>query len=465
METSRRDFLKWMGAISLGFTGLQAFSKVGNLLDPADEGPLAAGFGPLKEFDSVLKLPSGFSYKIIATKGDLMSDGLILPGRADGMGAFSGSSNGKVILIRNHENQNNDLKESPFGENYKLLKKVKKEKFFDHGFGKIPHLGGTTTSVYNEATQKVESVFMSLAGTSRNCAGGITPWGSWITCEEDFKNADDKNEQGHGYNFEVPATERIKMKYPVPLREMGKFMHEAVCVDPRTGIVYQTEDRHEGLIYRYIPNVKGKLHEGGRLQAMVFVWKKSMDTRHWTEKDTLKPGTRYAVKWIDLDDVDSKEDTLRFRGFEKGAACFARGEGMWFGKGELYFACTNGGARKTGQIFRYIPSLYEGTKQEREKAYHPKLELFAEPNNTDLLKYADNLTVAPWGDVVFCEDHKQPRIIGITPAGKYYQIAENIGYPSEFAGVCFSPSGKTLFVNIQEAGLTLAITGPWNKRK
>lgn len=462
MQNSRRDFIKIMGAVSLGFSGLQLFAQEQEVLT-GQEDAFKAGFGPLKDFDRIMRLPAGFKYKIIAEKGQKMNDGLILPGRADGMGAFSGSKE-KVILVRNHENKSTDFAESPFGENNILLKKLKKEKFFDFGFSETPHLGGTTTSVFNEATQKVESVFLSLAGTSRNCAGGTTPWGSWISCEEDFLNPDDKNEKGHGYNFEVPATEEIKVKYPVPLRAMGKFNHEAVCVDPKTGIVYQTEDRHEGLIYRFIPKEKGKLHAGGKLQALAFVWKNSMDTRHWTEADTLIIGTQYAVKWIDLDGVDSDTDDLRLRGFESGAACFARGEGMWFGKGELYFACTNGGARKLGQIFRYIPSRYEGTTKENEKENYPKLELFAEPNNSDLLKYADNLTIAPWGDVVFCEDNKKPRIVGINPQGKFYQIAENIGYPSEFAGVCFSPSGKTLFVNIQEVGFTLAITGPWHKR-
>jgi uncharacterized protein len=460
MQTSRRDFIKLMSAVSLGFSGLRAFANTGsgNILNND------FGFGPLKDFDPVLRLPEGFSYKVIAKKGDKMSDGLLLPGRADGMGAF-GASSGKVILIRNHENAADFLSESAFGEKNELLKKIKKEKFFDYGFGKKPHLGGTTTSVFNENTQAVESVFLSLAGTSRNCAGGITPWGSWITCEEDFLNKGDKNEKSHGYNFEVPASEKIKIKYPLPLRAMGKFNHEAVCVDPSTGIVYQTEDRHEGLIYRFIPKEKGKLHAGGKLQALAFVWKKSMDTRHWDEPDTLKPGTKYAVKWIDLDGVDSEVDDLRLRGFESGAACFARGEGMWYGNSEIYFACTNGGARKLGQIFRYIPSPHEGTPRENEQAFCPRMELFTEPNNSEMLRYADNLTISPWADVVFCEDNKNPRIMGITPKGNFYPIAENIGYPSEFAGVCFSPSGKTLFVNIQEAGLTLAISGPWHKRK
>lgn len=454
MESTRRNFLKTMGAVSLAFSGLQSFAN------GLHENLLAEGYGPL-ENKGILKLPKGFSFKIIAEKGSTMHDGLLLPGRPDGMGTFEGK-NGRMILVRNHENSPGYLTESPFGYSNQHLHKVNKERVFDLGYGKYPHLGGTTTSIYNEATQKVEKVFMSLAGTARNCAGGVTPWGSWLTCEEYVLGKNATHEKKHGYVFEVPASDKMALKYPVPLRSMGRFNHEAVAVDPRTGIVYLTEDRHEGLFYRFIPNVKGELHKRGKLQALAFVWKDKMDTRNWKE-ESITTKTKYAVKWIDMENVDSEKDDLRIRGHEAGSALFARGEGIWFGKNELYFACTNGGRTKTGQIFRYIPSKYEGTSKETKEAYLPRLELYAEPNDTAVLKYCDNLTVAPWGDVVFCEDRTEPRIFGITPQGKFYQIAENICYQSEFAGVCFSPSGKTLFVNIQVPGLTLAITGDWKR--
>ena len=102
MDTSRRDFMKWMGAVSLGFVGLRSIAGSNDLFAMAAEDLSAFGYGPLKALDSILKLPAGFSYKIIGKKGDKMSDGLFLPGRPDGMGAFTGSK-GKVILIRNHE--------------------------------------------------------------------------------------------------------------------------------------------------------------------------------------------------------------------------------------------------------------------------------------------------------------------------------------------------------------------------
>ena len=163
--------------------------------------------------------------------------------------------------------------------------------------------------------------------------------------------------------------------------------------------------------------------------------------------------------WIDLENVTSPEDDLRYQAFEKGAARFARGEGIWFGKNELYFACTNGGKSSYGQVFRYKPGSAEG--QADEKNGPGTLELFIESQDKEILKNCDNLTVAPWGDVILCEDDAHPFLVGVTPQGEFYKLAENIGYKSEFAGGVFSPDGETYFVNIQGPGLTVAITGPW----
>ena len=261
--------------------------------------------------------------------------------------------------------------------------------------------------------------------------------------------------------FEVPATEDPVLADPLPIKDMGRFNHEAVAVDPRTGIVYLTEDRGDSLIYRYIPKKRGKLHEGGKLQALAIKGEKSRDTRNWESLTTPKFPMREpkAVEWIDIENVESPEDDLRYQGFNKGAACFARGEGMWYGKNEIYFACTNGGHISNGQVFRYVPGKNEGKQNESGGT----LELFAESQDQAILKNCDNLTVAPWGDVVLCEDAKHPFMVGITPKGEYYKLAENVGYQSEFAGGVFSPSGETLFVNIQGAGLTIAIRGPWKR--
>jgi|SRR5690554_128913 len=461
LGTSRRRFIQTSGIATLGFMGLHQFVHP---LTARPSLPKTAGYGDLvKDPKGILNLPKGFTYKIISKRGDKMADGLLLPGAADGMGAFQGK-NGRTIVVRNHENGPESLEQGGFGLNNELLSKLKSEHFYDYGKGKLPALGGTSTFIYNENTGELEKQFMSLAGTARNCAGGITPWNTWLTCEESTVKVgayDGRAEKDHGYVFEVPATEEISLARPIPIKAMGRFNHEAVAVDPATGIVYLTEDRGDGIFYRYIPKTPGKLIEGGKLQALVVLGEKSRDTRNWKDQEgpAFPINQSVDVAWVDIENVESPEDDLRMQGFDKGAAVFARGEGIWFGDKELYFACTNGGQIGAGQVFRYRPSQQEGTSREIKNP--GKLELFAEPNDREILKNCDNLAVAPWGDVVLCEDHKNPFLVGITPAGEIYKLAENVGYESELAGGVFSPSGKTYFVNIQGPGITVAITGPW----
>lgn len=415
----------------------------------------------LKDPDQYIDLPEGFSYKVISTTGNKMSDGLVVPGRPDGMGTFTGQD-GSVVIIRNHENSPTPLQFSPFGPDNELLSKVESEKYlYDPGNLVNPGLGGTTTLIFDENEQKVSKEFLSLAGTYRNCAGGVTPWGSWLTCEEDVtKSSNGPNiEVDHGYIFEVPATSE-GLVIPVPIKSMGRFNHEAVAVDPHTGIVYMTEDREDGLLYRYIPYEKGNLLAGGRLQALAIDSDPGIDTRNW-DSVTMELNKPYSVKWIDLDNVESLDDDLRYRGHRSGAARFARGEGMWMGNGEVYFACTNGGPKEYGQIFRYKLSESEGV--EGKTASHGKLELFIQSEDKTVLHMCDNLTIAPSGDLFVCEDNgDENRIHMINKNGEISVFAVNRKNTSEFTGVVFSPSGKTLFVNVQENGDTLAITGPWD---
>jgi uncharacterized protein len=460
--TSRRDFLRLTGMVSLGFLGLQHF--VANpLLAAGRVDDYDIGYGPLlPDPQGILNLPRGFSYKIISRQGNKMSDGLLVPGAPDGMASFKGPK-GRTILVRNHELTGGAL--GAFGAQNELLGKVDKDKFFDFGKGEYPLLGGTTTVVYNPATGEVEKEFLSLVGTVRNCAGGPTPWNTWITCEESVMKPDGLNscEQAHGYNFEVPATTKMALTKAVPIKAMGRMNHEAVAVDPRTGIVYMTEDTSDSLIYRFIPRKKGKLLKGGKLQALVIREQKSQDTRNWAKLTTpaLPVGQAFAVEWIDIENVESPENDLRLQGFDKGAARFARGEGMWFGQNEMYFACTNGGKLGYGQVFRYTPSSQEG--QAEEKQYPGQLTLFVESHDSQVANACDNMTIAPWGDLVLCEDNPSPTLVGITPNGEFYKLGQNVGFKSEFAGGVFSPDGGTYFVNLQGAGLTVAITGPWRK--
>jgi uncharacterized protein len=458
---SRRGFFQQSTIVTMAFAGLKNFF----------DSPSRAADGPSMrnletDFYGVLDLPPGFSYNIFSEAGERMDDGLLVPGKHDGMGAFDGGD-GKVILVRNHEMEVGATEFSPFGTKRTLLRKIKKEKLYDAGKGKKPGLGGTTTLVYDVKKGALERHFLSLSGTYRNCAGGITPWKTWITCEEDTsqpnsdgQNPGDEMEKEHGYNFEVPASADSGLVHAVPLKAMGRFRHEAVAVDPRTGIVYQTEDRTDGLFFRFIPNESEKLIKGGRLQALRIRDSARADTRNFRDR-VIKPGDKLDVDWIDVKNVESPDDDLRYQGyFEGGAARFARGEGIWHGKDGFYFACTNGGSKKKGQIWRYVPSSAEGQPGEKDKP--GKLELFIEPNDGNLVENCDNVTLAPWGDLIICEDGVSPQyLLGVTPQGQIYRFARTT--INEFAGACFSPDGNTMFVNILSPGMTIAITGPWQE--
>lgn len=461
MTVSRRHFVKTAGAVALGFSGLHRF--LGNwdagLAFAADK---FAGYGELlPDPEGLINLPQGFSYRIISRIGEEMDDGFLVPGAHDGMAAFLGPQ-GKTIVVRNHEiSMTADAKMGPFGENHARFSQIDVQKVYDVGVNGNPGTGGTTTLVYDTQAQKLERHFLSLVGTLRNCAGGPTPWGSWVTCEETVMRAGDQAVQDHGYCFEVPARAKIGLANPLPLKAMGRLNHEAIAVDPVSGMVYETEDRGDGLIYRFIPKTPGELAQGGILQALMVADQAQLDTRNW-DANLVVPGQNLSVAWVTLENVDSPGDDLRQQGFGKGAARFARGEGMWYGNGAIYFACTNGGKEKKGQIWKYTPSPLEGAAGEQKKP--GMLSLFAEPNDGKLVENADNLTVSPWGDVIVCEDgNEEDRVIGITPDGHCYTLALNVKNGSELAGVTFSPDGSTMFVNVQALGYTLAITGPWHK--
>jgi secreted PhoX family phosphatase len=460
-DVDRRSFLRMAAATTGGFLGLRD-AVAANLLGFGDA---ARGYGELVEDPAgILDLPTGFSYRIISRWGEEMDDGLLVPHEHDGMAAFDGGP-GRTILVRNHEiGIDADLAYGAFGPNLERLGLVDRSKFFDPGSGDRPVLGGTTTIVYDQRSGTVEKHFLSLAGTGRNCAGGPTPWNSWITCEEWTQKADEACAKDHGWCFEVPATDQIGLATPRPLRGLGRFHHEAIAVAPDGRCVYLTEDRNDGLLYRFVPDHPGRLAEGGRLQALVVRGRPSIDLRNWIDPATEVPiavaGQGLPVEWIDLDLPESPDDDLRFRGHDAGAARFARGEGMWTGQDEILFACTTGGVARIGQIWKYRPSPAEGL--EGEHAAPGTLELSIEATEGGVIENADNLTIAPWGDVFVCEDGPPGNgLVRVTPEGEVDRFALNRLSGSELAGACFSPDGNTLFVNIQHQGITVAIEGRW----
>lgn len=466
MDLTRRSLMTGLSATALGFGGLKVLSEGAAFAQPA-----ATGYGPLvRDPARLLDLPAGFSYRIVSRQGDPMSDGLRTPNAFDGMACFPirGASD-RVALVRNHEIWPDDTA----GGAFRAAVTVPRSKIFDFQPDGRPKLGGTTTLIWDIRRQRLLRSHLSLAGTCGNCAGGATPWGSWLTCEETIEKDAPLVGRAHGWVFEVPASARGLVD-PVPLTAMGRFVHEAALVDPRTGIVYLTEDRPDGLFYRFLPEARGRLSLGGRLQALALIDDRERDLRNWPADGArfsgrgavLPVGGRAAVRWIDLDGVESPDGDLKDRGFRRGALRFARGEGLAVGSAgggsEIYVSCTMGGPARLGQVWRYRPSPAEGGPG--EAASPATLELFVESTSADRLKNCDNVAVTPWGDLILCEDGPdgQPQHLrGVTSRGELYALAAN-GY-SEFAGACFSPDGSTLFVNAQSPGITFAVTGPWRK--
>lgn len=471
MSFTRRSVLLGASAAVAGFGGLRALG-----LERAAALPTVDPHGALiPDPRGLLDLPAGFSYDIVSHEGVPMSDGFLTPGAFDGMAAFR--VRGKphhVAIVRNHEIWPDLYERSAFGPDLALAARLPKDKVFDFTPDGRPKFGGTSTLVYDMKAKKIVRDHLSLAGTTANCAGGPTPWGSWLTCEETLEKTGAHVSRDHGWVFEVPSRAKGLVD-PVPLKAMGRFVHEAAAVDPKTGVVYLTEDRQDGLFYRFLPDRKGRLSKGGRLQALALKDGRDRDFRNWPNDGnansglgrTIAAGAPADVVWIDLEEVESTNGDLKDRGHAEGALRFARGEGLAVGtsvngRTEIYISCTSGGPIRLGQVFRYRPSAKEGTSGETDEP--GILDLFVETDDAGILKNCDNIAVAPWGDVILCEDgydYEAQYLRGVTPAGVLYTIAGNT--KSEFCGACFSPDGETMFVNIQTPGVTFAITGPWRR--
>ena len=466
MRLHRRGLLT-TGAAALAFTGLARQARAAAEAVGETYVNEVEGYGPLiADPNKLLDLPEGFAYRVISQGGETMDDGLLVPGQFDGMGCFA-LEGSRVALVRNHELKGSSALHrnwGPGGYHQERIGLVEIERSYDTYRDGRPLPGGTTTLIYDMATGETISQHLSLVGTWANCAGGITPWGSWLSCEETEVRPDTADVMKlHGYVFEVPAT-ATGLVDPVPLKAMGRFDHEAVCVDPRTGILYQTEDKVDGLFYRFIPTTPGRLTDGGRLQAMAFRDARGSDSSNHDER-LWSVGDWREVVWIDMEDVDSPNNDLRKRGHAAGATLVSRGEGLHWGDGEMYLTATSGGPIQRGQILRYVPSRFEGSLGERLRP--GRIQLFVESTDELAMNMCDNLTVAPWGHLIVCEDNYSEELRnhlkGVTPDGRLYTIGRNVFLGNaEFAGAVFSPDGGTLFVNIQYPGITLAITGPWD---
>ena len=444
---NRKEFIKKFSLLSAGLVSIPTlFSQ---------EKSQHNSTGLIKDPNGILDLPPGFSYKIISKEKEVMDDGLLVPPNADGMACLK-MSDDKVILIRNHElghvpKLSIFLKNNHYGKKYRKYKIKNAEKFYDIKNTKTHCLGGTTSIVYNTKTEQVEKQYLSLAGTLVNCSGGVTPWNTWISCEETVMKNGKGITKEHGYNFEVIPSYNPNLTQAIPLKDMGRFRHEGIAFDSN-GYVYQTEDRSEGLFYRFIPKIKNKLSQGGKLQILSFSDFRGENTNNW-KNNKIKLGKTYNVKWIDIDDVYSHDDDLRYRGRNIGGATFSRGEGIFCYKDIIYFTATNGGKNKTGQIWKYIPNNKGGT-----------IELFYESEDDNVLNMPDNIVLSPHGDILLCEDARgRDGIVCIKKDGSIYHLVNNALNNQELAGPTFSPDGKILFLNLYNPTMTFAIKGPWDQ--
>jgi secreted PhoX family phosphatase len=439
MQT-RRTFLRrgaaGAGGAALALSPAAAIARRGR---PAGYGPLVEDRGGL------IDLPRGFRYRVVQSVEDRLSSGAAVPGDFDGMVAVPGPRNA-TVLVRNHELRPRDTARKapvPATNPYRA---------------DAP--GGTTAVVVGPNRKAAES-YVTSSGTLNNCAGGGTPWGTWLTCEED-------RTEGHGYVFEADPADPENERSRTPIRAMGFFSHEAVDIDPRTGIAYLTEDDFRGrqvapqdevpgatrssFLYRYLPDNRaqrpGALQDGGTLQVMC------IDEAPLFNMDLGATGERFGVVWKTVSAEEPHDDALA-----RGGARFQRLEGCHFAGGAFWFDDTSGGEERHGQVFRLIPS------GDPSGGGVDTLELFLEGDSRAQMDAPDNLVITPWGDVWLAEDGDDGnRVIGITPEGESYVFAHNRLNDSEFAGPTFAPNGRTLFLNIQDPGHTFAIGGPFPRR-
>ncbi|WP_069739934.1 alkaline phosphatase PhoX [Streptomyces sp. EN27] len=447
---TRRQVLAGSGAAAaIAFTG--AFSEL-------FAGTAAArghhGYGPLvPDPDGLLDLPKGFRYRVLSREGEPLRSGEgPVPGNHDGMAALRGR-NGRIHLVRNHENRHTARIGVPTVP----------------GLTYDPAAKGGCTSLELDGRNKVLGERVAIAGTAVNCAGGPTPWRTWLTCEENEDKAGTNGyTKDHGFIFEVDGADPRRTG-AVPLTAMGRFQHEAIAVDPKSGIVYETEDAFDkpfGLFYRFLPEKPlggtGSLRAGGALEAMRVPGVPDLSAVQET-------GTSFdRIEWVPVPDPLAAGTAIRFQDFgPKGITHAQKLEGCYWGGSSVYFVSSfarrdeGSAADHYGQVWRYEP----------KKRRLTLVVLFGPDTDIQLPgESPDNICLAADGGLMVCEDGGGAQhVLGVTRRGEVYPMArgrQNIGTPEEpewgeFAGVTFSPDNSTMYVNCYTPGTTFAVTGPW----
>ena len=454
---ARRRFLALSAATAGAATlGLSPFGRL--LAQAAMPAGRIAGFGPLAPVADettglpLLMLPAGFSYRSFGWAGSTMSDGIPTPTHHDGMGIVH-ADGARLTLVRNHECPGLRGSFAPASMTY--------DADVD---------GGTSTLVFDSDRGELIDARASLSGTLRNCAGGITPWRSWLSCEEavlgrgeavfDERVVDLKH--AHGFVFEVPFDRPSSAE---PLVAMGQRLHEAAAIHEATGDVYLTED-HDPIagFYRFVPTVRGELHRGGELWMLKAEGADDLRRGHRT-------GDRFKASWVRIEHPErgigpgGRPDGNVREGLANGGSAFVRIEGCYAHGDTIWFTSTSGGDADSGQVWAF-------------DAKSSELQLIYESPARKTLYYPDNIALSPRGGLVMCQDsyrREAQSLFGLTPDGGLFEFGRNNTrldgeqgftgdfFNSEFAGACFSPDGKWMFVNVYTPGYSVAITGPWKE--
>lgn len=385
MTSTRRQILRsslaFAGGAGLGLTQWRealAATMVG-----------AGPYGPLGEPDANgVRLPARFSARLVAVSGQVVAGSSYAWHFQPDGGATFGLPGGGWVYACNAE---------------------------------LNGTAGGAGALRFSASGEIVGAYPILSGTKYNCAGGATPWGTWLSCEE-FRN---------GRVWECDPSKRSQ---GIVRPAMGLFAHEAAAVDPATGIVYLTEDDGTSRLYRFLPRAWGDL-SAGRLEAA------TVDAAG-------------NVGWVPASEKQP------YRG--KESAVFARGEGAWFSDGVLYFCTTTDNrvwALETAS--NRLSIVYDAA------AVGPGAPL-REP---------DNVTVHPTsGEIFVCEDDDNLECVLLSPVRSGGRIAapflQFVGHEgSEVAGAAFSPDGTRLYLSSQRGigrkydspGMTFEITGPFQR--